>query len=115
MDKAAIAREVAEQLWKTEESIDAALADCAQLIAVSAASRRALNLSSTADDAAMAKIVETMQGLSAGRSSLVSAHAELAELQKRLGIRRTKMLGIIKLSAEPAEDEAPLQVVGGAR
>ena len=114
MDKVVIAREVAEQLWTTEQSIDAALADCAQLVTVGASCRAALNLSSTVDAAAMAKVIEAMQALSAARTAMADAHAELADVQKRMGIRRAQMVGPHKIpTGEAADERTTLQVVGG--
>ena len=87
MEKAFVAKRVAAKLRITEHSIDAALAESAETIAEIIRARKELKLGANVADGAIAKVSAAVAALSAARTGLVDAHAELAEIQDRLGIR----------------------------
>jgi hypothetical protein len=106
MDKTMVAQGVANKLFSTEKSIDAAIAESAALLTGLMAAREELRLSATVGDATSAKIVEAMSLLAQARSTMVQAHHELDQLKVRVGIR-TKLIGVIgKDSALTDEDRA---------
>ena len=106
MDKTMVAQGVANKLFATEKSIDAAIAESAALLTGLMAAREELRLSATVGDTTSAKIVEAMSLLAQARSTMVAAHKELDDLKLRVGIR-TKLIGVIgKDSAQNEEDRA---------
>ena len=93
MDKVFVAKRVATKLRGAEHSIDAALVEASEMVAELVRSRKELGLAANVGDAALAKITAAVTALSEARSSMVAAHAELADVQLRLGIR-TRMSGV---------------------
>lgn len=87
MDKVFAAKRVATKLRSAEHSIDTALVEASELVAEMIRARKELGLAANVGDAALAKLTAAISALSEARSSTVSAHAELAEVQLRLGIR----------------------------
>ncbi len=101
MDKVFVAKRVATKLRGAEHSIDAALVEASEMVAELVRSRKELSLAANVGDVALAKITAAVAALSEARTSMVAAHAELAEVQLRLGIR-TRMDGVEE-KAEPAQ------------
>lgn len=100
MDKVFAAKRVATKLRGAEHSVDGALIEASELIAELVRARKELGLAANVGDAALAKLTAAMTSLSEARTSMVAAHAELADVQLRLGIR-TRMDGVEE-KAEPA-------------
>lgn len=92
MEKIFVAQRVATKLFATENAVDAAMVETAELMADLLKARRDLGVSATVGDRAAGKLAEAMAALSEARSAMVEAHGELAETKLRLGIR-TKMTG----------------------
>ncbi len=92
MDKVFTVKRVAEKLWTTENSIDAALADASMLMASLVEARKELNVTHSVTDAATGKIAASMSALADARKAMVEAHAALTEAKLRIGVR-TKMDG----------------------
>lgn len=110
MDKTMVAQGVANKLFSTEKSIDAAIAESAALLTGLMAAREELRLSATVGDTTSAKIVEAMSLLAQARTAMVQAHQELDQLKLRVGIR-TKLIGVIgKEFAQPEEDRTVSQI-----
>ena len=92
MDKQILMQGVATKLFAAESTIDSAIADTAALLSEMVEARKAARVSSTVDAKANAKVIEAMSALSAARTAMVEAHAEMNEVKLRLGVR-TKMIG----------------------
>ena len=100
MDKVFAAKRVATKLRGAEHSIDGSLIEASELVAELVRARKELGLAANVGDAVLTKLTAAMTSLSEARTSMVAAHAELAEVQLRLGIR-TRMDGVEE-KAEPA-------------
>ena len=113
MDKTMVAQGVANKLFATEKSIDAAIAESAALLTGLMAAREELRLSATVGDTTSAKIVEAMSLLAQARSTMVQAHHELDGLKLRVGIR-TKMIGAIGKDLAINEDDRAVSHIRAA-
>ena len=102
MDKVFAAKRVATRLRSAEHSIDAALVEASELVAEMIRARKEMGLAANVGDAAIAKMTAAMSFLSEARTTMVAGHAELAEIQSRLGIR-TRMGD----TENKVEDEQP--------
>jgi chemotaxis regulatin CheY-phosphate phosphatase CheZ len=92
MDKAFVAQKVANKLWSAENTVDAAMADAAALMAELAAARQELKFSAQLTEKATADLVNAISSLGQARAALTEMHDELTEVKLRLGIR-TKLVG----------------------
>ena len=90
MDKVFAAKRVATKLRSAEHSIDAALVEASELVAEMLRARKGLSLAANVGDAALAKMTAAMTLLSEARTTMVAGHAELADVQERLGIRMSQ-------------------------
>jgi hypothetical protein len=93
VDKVFVAKRIASKLRGAEHSIDAALIEASEMVGELLRSRKEVGLAANVGDPAMAKIAAAVTALSEARTAMVAAHAELAEVQLRLGIR-TRMDGV---------------------
>lgn len=91
MEKAFVVQKVAVQLRATEKSVDAAMTDAAELMAMLMKSRQDMAVSAVVGDQAAVKLAEAISAISAARSAVVACHNELAEVKLRLGVR-TKLI-----------------------
>lgn len=107
MEKVFVAQRVATKLFATEAAIDAAIVEATEMMAELIQARKDLGLSAVVANGASAKLAEAIQTLSAARTAVVDAHAELDETRLRIGVR-TKMVGVID---KPGVDP----VIGGLR
>ncbi len=109
MDKAIVAQRVANRLFATENAVDAAILEAAQLMGVFMEARREIGFAATLGGDAVNKIAVAMSALADARQACVEAHGELAETKLRLGVR-TKMDGSgPKGFAAPAKDDNVVQ------
>ena len=92
MDKVFVVKRVAEKLWASEETIDAAIADASKLMAGLIEARQEMHVSATVTDAATSKIAQSMAALAEARKAMVEAHHALTETKLRIGVR-TRMDG----------------------
>jgi hypothetical protein len=92
VDKVFVAKRVAAKLRSAEHSIDAAMVEASELVAELLRARKETGVAANVGDAAVAKVAAALTALSEARTSMVAAHAELAEVQLRVGIR-TRMDG----------------------
>ena len=92
VDKVFVAKRVAVKLRTAEHSIDTALVEASEMVAELLRARKQLGLAANVGDVAVAKATAALAALSEARTSMVAAHAELADVQDRLGIR-TRMDG----------------------
>jgi hypothetical protein len=104
MDKVFVAQRVANKLFATEDKVDAALAEAAELMSEMIAARNELNFSRSLGDEALSKLIDAMKALGEARTNMVSMHADLYDAKLRLGIR-TKMNGEITITNARAEQE----------
>lgn len=96
MDKQAIAQNVADKLFATEESLDAAMVRAAQLMEAMIEGRRAYRLSAVAGEVAQSRTAEAIAALSEARRAVMATHAALAHMQRDMD-----------LEIEGALDKAP--------
>src|SRR5687768_13662251 len=105
MEKAFVAKAVANKLFSTEAAVDGALIEATQLMGEMLKARQDVNTSLVFADDVQVKMMEAMKALSEARTAMVAVHNELNEAKLRLGIR-TKMDGMNK----PAEGVTHTQV-----
>lgn len=92
MEKAFVAQRVANKLFATEESVDAALVEATELMTEMLKARKDVGVSTVFGDDAAAKLIEAIKALGEARTAMVGVHGELNEAKLRLGIR-TKLVG----------------------
>jgi hypothetical protein len=109
VDKVFVAKRVATKLRGAEHSIDAALVEATEMVAELLRARKELGLAANVGDVAVSKLTAAVAALSEARTSMVAAHADLAEVQLRIGVR-TRMDGAEE-KAEPATAVGTLREV----
>ena len=92
MEKAFVAQRVANKLFATEESVDAALVEATELMTEMLEARKDVGVSTVFGDEAAAKLIDAIKALGEARTAMVGVHGELNEAKLRLGIR-TKLVG----------------------
>jgi hypothetical protein len=93
VEKVFVAQRVANKLFATENAVDAAMVNAAELMSDMLKARKDLGLSAVVGDKASAKLVEALAALGEARSAMVGMHNELSEVKLRVGIR-TKLAGV---------------------
>lgn len=93
MEKVFVAQRIATKLFATENAVDAAMVEAAELMADMLKARKDIGLSAVVGDRASAKLVEALSALGEARSAMVEMHNELNDVKRRIGVR-TKMVGI---------------------
>lgn len=93
MEKVFVAQRVANKLFATENAVDVAMVQAAELMSDMLKARKDLGLSAVVGDKASAKLVEALAALGEARSAMVGMHNELSEVKLRVGIR-TKLAGV---------------------
>ena len=93
MEKVFVAQRIATKLFATENAVDAAMVEAAELMADMLKARKDIGLSAVVGDRASAKLVEALSALGEARSAMVEMHNELNDVKLRIGVR-TKMVGI---------------------
>ncbi len=92
VEKVFVVKRVAEKLWATEDAIDGAIAQAAQLMGDLVGARQELGVPHMLTDAATSKIAEAMNCLAQARHAMIESHSALHETRLRLGVR-TKLDG----------------------
>lgn len=87
MEKVFVAQRVLGKLVETENTLDAAFAQSAELMSVLLQARKDVNAPLTFADPAQAKLMDAIKALSEARTAMVAVHGELTEAKLRLGIR----------------------------
>lgn len=87
MEKAFVAQRVAAKLYSTEDAVDAAMAEAAELMTEMLKSRKDVGVAMTFGDEAAAKLVEAIKSLGEARTAMVGVHNQLEEAKLRLGVR----------------------------
>ncbi|QMW23719.1 hypothetical protein [Sandaracinobacteroides saxicola] len=85
-DLTTIARQIAEQLFDTEEAVDNALEKLALFIAFMPVARRNANLSIGFGQVAIRRMTAAVDKIAEVRQQLAGAHSELADAQSKLGL-----------------------------
>ncbi|MFY8143696.1 MAG: hypothetical protein ACOVMT_07445 [Caulobacter sp.] len=111
MEKVFVAQRVATKLFASENAVDAAMVETAELMADLLKARKDLGVSAVVGDRAAAKLAEAMTALSEARSAMVDAHNELNDVKLRIGVR-TKMVGF---EDKPPETPRGLHAVSDLR
>jgi hypothetical protein len=110
VEKVFVAQRVATKLFASENAVDTAMVETAELMADLLKARKDLGISAVVGDRAASKLAEAMTALSAARSAMVEAHNELNDVKLRIGVR-TKMIGVEDKPKE-ASPEGHLRQVG---
>jgi len=92
MEKALIAKRVANKLFATEKAVDSAILEASQLLSGLIEARQEMGLNAVLGSETMSKLSLALAALNDARQSVVDTHTGLAEVQLRLGIR-TRMGG----------------------
>lgn len=85
MDKSEAIEGVAEELRKTEQAVDAAIAHATSMVQSMIAGRAELNLSPVTFTESQAKAMEVIAALSAARTVAVETHHCMAKDHRRMG------------------------------
>ena len=85
MYKAEIVNGVANELYATEQALDAAIAQASGLVQTMIASRAELSISAISGAGAQAKAMEAIAALGQAREAIIATHQELAKDHRRLG------------------------------
>ena len=86
MEKAFVAQRVANKLFATEESVDAALIEATELMTEMLKDRKDVGVSTVFGDDAAAKLVAAIKALGEARTATVGVQGELNEAKLRLGV-----------------------------
>jgi hypothetical protein len=108
VDKVFTVKRVATKIRSAEHSVDAAMVEASEMIVELLRARKELGLAANVGDVAIAKMSEALSLLSEARTAMVASHAELAEVQLRIGVR-TRM--DVEDKAEPTTASATLREV----
>jgi hypothetical protein len=95
--KTNIAKALASQLHVTEEAIDTALAEAANLIETYVTSRRAIRMSTIIGNDVHQNTLKAMMALSTAQQHMTAAHANLPLVQAQVGLGNVAIL--------PADDK----------
>lgn len=85
MYKAEIVNGVANELYATEQALDAAIAQASGLVQTMIAGRAELSVSALSGAGAQAKAMEAIAALGQAREAIVATHQELAKDHRRMG------------------------------
>ncbi|MGV8928153.1 MAG: hypothetical protein ACOH1E_00235 [Brevundimonas sp.] len=85
MNKVETIAGVAEQLYASEQALDAAIAQATTLVQSMINARADLNISAVAGAEAQTKALEAIAGLGVARQAMVACHEHLAKDHRRLG------------------------------
>jgi hypothetical protein len=110
MEKVFVAQRVVKKLVETEEAVDAAFAEAAELMSVMLKARKDVNADIKFADDAQAKLMEAMAALSEARTAMVGVHNQLGEAKLRLGIRTKLMYETTQNSSMLVQDEPQVEV-----
>ena len=85
MDRVEAVAGAAQELYKTEQAVDAAIAQATTMIQSMMATRADLNLSAVTFTESQNKVFELLAALNAARTVAVEAHQTLAKDHRRMG------------------------------
>jgi len=85
MDRNEVIAGIASDLYATENSVDAAIAQASTFVQTMVASRSTLSVSAIAGAGAQSKVMEAMAALAVARDAVIAAHHELAKDHRRMG------------------------------
>ncbi|CAL4867922.1 hypothetical protein MMA231_02195 [Asticcacaulis sp. MM231] len=84
--KISIAKALTAQLHATEEAIDTALAEAANLIEAYVTSRRTIRISTIVGNDVHYNTLQAMMSLSTAQRHMTAAHADLTKVQHQVGL-----------------------------
>lgn len=108
MDKLEVMRTVVDDLYATERSIDDAIAQSTDFVATMIQARRDVNLSAVVGAEAQSKMMEAVAALGVARNAVVAAHADLAKVQRLVGLGHVATGPVDK-----PEEDVPMHPQGG--
>ncbi len=85
MTKTEVIASVADDLYATEQAVDAAIARATTLVQSMIGSRTALNISPVMGADAQTRAMEAIASLASARQAVVACHEELAKDHRRMG------------------------------
>ncbi|WP_199555452.1 hypothetical protein [Sandaracinobacteroides hominis] len=94
-NKMRTARQMANKLFATEQAIDEAFRNAAELAAFMPVARLETNVSAAVGQEAIEQVVATMSMLSRARRRAISVHGSLAETQEKIGLRPHNFGGFV--------------------
>ena len=94
-----IAKALSSQLHATEEAIDTALAEAAQLIEAYVNSRRAIHMSTTIANDVHQNTLKAMMALNSAQQYMTGAHEGLGKIQIQVGLGDVAII--------PVDDKPP--------
>ncbi len=86
MNKIETVKHVADKLFATEDAIDAAMVQSAELLSALVEGRKGLKLSAVAAEAAQSRIAESIGAMAEARRAIMAAHSSLQSLQRKMGV-----------------------------
>jgi hypothetical protein len=107
VDKVFVVKRIATKIRGAEHSIDAAMIEASELVADMVRARKELGVAANVGDLAIAKAAAALTTLAEARTTMVASHADLAEVQLRIGVR-TRM--DVEDKAEPTTAAAVREV-----
>lgn len=108
MDKLEVMRTVVDDLYATERAIDDAIAQSTDFVATMIQARRDVNLSAVVGAEAQSKMMEAVAALGVARNAVVAAHADLAKVQRLVGLGHVATGPVDK-----PEEDVPMHPDGG--
>lgn len=106
MEKIFVAQRVFNKLVETEEAVDTAFAQSAELMSVMLQARKDLGANIKFADDAQAKLMDAIKAMSDARTAMCAVHNQLGEAKLRIGIR-TSMGGVQTDNAFLADEAEP--------
>lgn len=109
------ANKVAEQMFKTEAAIDAAISEAAMMASLLPLARVGANVSAVIGQGAFDRSASALSALVLARREMVAVHGELGEVKDQVGLRNVSFGGQDKPPTGFAETGAELTAVAGGR
>lgn len=108
MDRVEVVKAVADELFATEQAVDAAIIQATGLVTKMIEGRAAAKLSPVVGAEAQAKVMAAVAALGEAREAVVAAHGELAKTHRKVG------LGVYAAGPLDKPDDHTIPVGGSA-
>lgn len=102
-----VAKAVQVQVHATEEAIDTAMSEAANLIETYVTSRRALQLSTSRATEVTENTLKAMQALNEAQQYMTAAHIGLSRIRKHIGVPSAVMPNRDSPATQPERNEEP--------
>lgn len=111
MNQVEVIASVADELYASEQALDAAIAQATSLVQSMISSRAVLNVSAVAGAEAQTKALEAIASLGVARQAMVACHEHLAKDHRRLGFGAFAGPWMDKPEPKPTTSEHRLRAV----